>query len=284
MAKGPGRCIFCGRSGLSKEHVFPDWMREIFPRSSTDTHTHGSMDYGHLPIVGQNPLVSQRTRQGQAGTRKVRVVCRTCNGGWLSRMEKSTQPVLKDLLQGHSFSFTDEQREALARWITRTVMTAEFLDQHGATITQAERSAFFTSPNALPHWNIWIAPYLGLNWQAGGIFHHAVGFYPPPHPIRPGIRNMQYTVLAIGHFVAVAVSCAIPGIIFGLENEGRSDLIPISPTHRPNLAWPTAGWLTDRSLDAVLGNFARWMGVPLPAVGSLDRQPVALIPQPLAAG
>lgn len=242
-------------------------MREIFPRSPADTHTHGSVDYGRVAVVGRDPVVSRRTRQGQAGTRKVRAVRGTCNGGWLSRMEKSTKPLLEDLVHGRSFTFTDDQRAALACWVTKTVMTAEFLDPRGVTVPQAERSAFFAAPRAPPYWHIWIAPYSGLRWQAGGIFHHGVGFYPPPHPMRFGVNNMQYTVLAIGHFVAVGGSCAIPGIIFGLDDEKRSDLIPISPTHRPNLVWPTPGWLSDPKLDGVLGNFGRWMGMPLPPLG-----------------
>ena len=32
MAKPPGQCIFCERTGLTKEHVFPDWLNSLYPK------------------------------------------------------------------------------------------------------------------------------------------------------------------------------------------------------------------------------------------------------------
>ena len=30
--KPPGRCIFCGKVGLTKEHMWADWLRSYIPR------------------------------------------------------------------------------------------------------------------------------------------------------------------------------------------------------------------------------------------------------------
>jgi hypothetical protein len=135
----PGRCIFCGGFGLTKEHVLPDWLRSIFPRSPADTHTVGTVDWINLPTVGPIPLPGRSQRQGQAGSKKVKVVCKSCNTGWLSAMEEATKPILSALVQGTACALTITQQRALAIWITKTTMTAEFLVPKQITIKQAER-------------------------------------------------------------------------------------------------------------------------------------------------
>jgi len=38
-----GRCIFCDQPGLTKEHLWPDWLKRFLPRKATDHfHTTGS--------------------------------------------------------------------------------------------------------------------------------------------------------------------------------------------------------------------------------------------------
>jgi hypothetical protein len=122
--RAPGRCIFCGAFGLTKEHVLPDWLRSIFPRLPTDTHTVGTVDWVHLPTAGIMPLPSRRLRQGQAGSRKVKVVCKGCNTGWLSVMEESTKPILGSLVQGTAGVLTNTQQRALAAWIYECLLAS----------------------------------------------------------------------------------------------------------------------------------------------------------------
>jgi hypothetical protein len=125
--KPAGRCIFCHGFGLSKEHVLPDWLGEIFPQSSTDTHTVGEFDW--IKILGHGMPIQNTTRkQGQAGTRKVRVVCeKNCNNGWLSRLETAAKPVLTALVHGYSRTLPVADQKILATWIAKTTMTAEFV-------------------------------------------------------------------------------------------------------------------------------------------------------------
>ena len=100
------KCIFCnGASGtrLTKEHIFPDWLRRLFPRSPTDTHTHG-----HTSWKGLQPVTSLTKKQGQAGSRRVKVVCQKCNNEWLSGLEKRTKPLLLMLIHGMPFTSGSE--------------------------------------------------------------------------------------------------------------------------------------------------------------------------------
>ena len=130
--RGRGKCVFCdGASGasLSREHVLPNWLRRLFPRSPSDTHTHGVVSWaaGEGDILSP-PQVASTQRSGQAGTRKVRAVCKKCNNEWLSVMEQDTQPLLESLILGERRIIDLPEQPKLAAWVAKTVMTAEFIE------------------------------------------------------------------------------------------------------------------------------------------------------------
>jgi hypothetical protein len=35
-------CVFCGGAGLTKEHLFANWLTELFPRVEKDKRTFGA--------------------------------------------------------------------------------------------------------------------------------------------------------------------------------------------------------------------------------------------------
>ena len=35
MSKPAGKCVFCDKPGLTKGHVWPDWLNNILPRTAT---------------------------------------------------------------------------------------------------------------------------------------------------------------------------------------------------------------------------------------------------------
>src|SRR5262249_20846943 len=124
--KPPGKCIFCGRRGqLSKEHVFPDWLSQLFPKSPSDTHQHGTVTWKTAPDGKpfRTPVI--RRRQGQAGSKKVRTVCETCNNGWLSVLENTTKPLLSEIVRGRARLLDNSDQLILATWIAKTAMVAE---------------------------------------------------------------------------------------------------------------------------------------------------------------
>jgi len=175
VAKPPGRCIFCGAYGLTREHVLPDWLRAIFPRLSTDTHTFGSFDWEATPDITQTIAATRNRAQGQVGSKKVRVICKGCNNGWLSQMEQATKPLLEEMVLGAAMVMNASEQRQLAAWIAKTTMTAEFIYPKEVALTQAEREEFRHCGEPGPHWQIWIAFYTGTKQIAGGIFHHGLG-------------------------------------------------------------------------------------------------------------
>lgn len=91
-------CYFCGAvGGMSKEHVWPRWLRELSV-DLTDTTTTWSSGF-EITAPGEvieTPLI-QTTKQGSPITAKVREVCRVCNTGWMSRLEQDVRPIIRQV-------------------------------------------------------------------------------------------------------------------------------------------------------------------------------------------
>src|SRR4051812_45409085 len=92
--KEPGRCIFCDGVGMTKEHIWSDWLNTIF--SHLDSHTQirfrseRHTGDGKAKVAVVVPFID--THQGAMTQRKVRNVCGKCNGGWMSGAVNRAKP------------------------------------------------------------------------------------------------------------------------------------------------------------------------------------------------
>ena len=75
-------------SELTREHVLPDWLTEIGLDPEPSIHHAGPLN--RLP------------RQWSAKPFKttVKMVCASCNNGWLSQLESAVKPVIAPLIRG----------------------------------------------------------------------------------------------------------------------------------------------------------------------------------------
>src|SRR5690348_7049721 len=124
--KQPGKCIFCGRTGLSKEHVLSKWLRRLMISHAVGGHLVVPIGVGHgtsLPLV-QKPQL----KQGSIFSKQVRVVCRIhCNNGWMDKLERTAKLPLLPLVSGHNHNIDRISQTILARWFAKTTMTAEYI-------------------------------------------------------------------------------------------------------------------------------------------------------------
>lgn len=262
MARPQGRCIFCGGFGLSKEHVLPNWLRQKFPRLPTDTHTFGVLSHPD----GQAPTIHRKRGQGQLGSKKVRVVCKKCNNGWLAEMEDVTKPILDPLVSpGFRQTLSVKEQETLATWIAKTTMTAEYLIKDQPAIKQAERERFKLTKKPADYWQIWISSYIGTKWRKGGIFHHGLGLYIHPEPIRVGIRNTQYTVFGLGRILCVSVSSTAHGwLAMNLNDQLKLATRQVWPPVGHDILWPSDRSLNDDGVERLASAFGRALNLTLP--------------------
>lgn len=262
MAREPNRCIFCGSQyQITKEHVFPVWLRDIFRRGPTDTHTFGFHDEN--PITpGASTVARRRSGQGQVGSKKIRKVCRQCNNGWLSRLEDDARPILYDLVYGNSRQLSPLDQRILSDWIVKTTMTAEFLIHDQIAIKQEERVEYRFRRLPRPNWRLWCGPYSGRKFRACGVFHYGFGLYLPPLPMRQGIKNTQFTILGLGHFLAVSFSSEDERLTLELGDNWQRALYRLWPSSWRPLQWPLGRSIDDAALGRLVSGFAEGFGLP----------------------
>src|SRR4051812_3812996 len=95
MAKPPGKCVFCGEPGdMSKQHVWPKWLKPHNPATGTHHLAQTGVFHTFEPAAATSPPGSE-LRQGPAGSRKVRRICRPCNHGWIRQfVEEPAKPTV----------------------------------------------------------------------------------------------------------------------------------------------------------------------------------------------
>ena len=92
---------------MSREHVFPQWLSRIGSRVGNYTMRRGDK-------IITTPLIEVVTKR----------VCVECNTGWLSRIEAGAKAVLEPLLEVSTDTITETDRWIIARWFTKTMLTA----------------------------------------------------------------------------------------------------------------------------------------------------------------
>ena len=105
------KCVFCGGAPCTNEHVLPRWLRTAFPYSD-DAQT--------LHVRQSTNLES--SHGGSLFETKVKVVCASCNNGWMNGLEQGVQSFLPRMIQGRDVLLAKSKQLALATWSLKTMM------------------------------------------------------------------------------------------------------------------------------------------------------------------
>ena len=101
-------CIFCGGAPLTREHLWPDWLRrELEIKVGFDwriqQESEGSTTRDHAWTA---PPFNQQ----------VRAVCARCNSGWMSDIESAAKPILQALIRADGRQLHRRMQRTLATW------------------------------------------------------------------------------------------------------------------------------------------------------------------------
>lgn len=260
MAKPPRKCIFCGHTGVSKEHLFADWLADIFPRDAQSRRR--SVYTQWLDESGPHtPAEKRGLEEGHLGSKKLRVVCQGCNAGWLSRLEERAKPILIPLIAGNRFNLTTEAQALLSTWAAKTAMVAEHLRATENGTSQDERAALMSTDIPPANWFVWIAAYWGERWRDLSIGQIRVASNPTP--VSKPSRARYYghaTTFTVGHILFCVVNGSDPNFPrhFGrFEVEG---LIQLWPARARSILWPPQLVCGDADADAI-ANIFKWSNV-----------------------
>ena len=230
MSQPRGKCIFCGEPGLSKGHVWPDWLKNILPT----TATHHEVTTGYFatfePEVPGPPKTIEE-KHGPARSRKPRNTCKKCNSGWMSGIENAAIRFAPPLIKGEDFQLTEEAQRTLAAFFCLITMRLQFL---GAMrpIPAWDRLYLKEHLEPPPLWFVWIAEYIGEkpddHWSRFcGLQVVSPNDSTPADKIGTDYCNTQCTTLVIGKLCVHLFSSTVDPVL-GYEGIRLSQIWPRS--------------------------------------------------------
>jgi hypothetical protein len=254
-----GRCIFCNGVGLSKEHIWSDWLKDIIPLNDEHGEYWAALhrDRESSEIEWTVPPAS-RARQGCVLRRKVRIVCeRNCNNGWMSRVVERAKPHAEQMIRGQSCQLDRQEQIDLAAWIGITTVVQEFANRRGARrIPPEDRHELMTSEAPPLSWSIWLAQYDGDAWAPMHHYHIPIAYsmgslrgeQKPEDPPRHGLQLTTFTLSAL--LVHVFTSTDKEMTKKYRSYIGQSAKLPqLWPITATPLTWPPPSPFRDEEVD-----------------------------------
>ena len=244
-------CIFCGSDDLSREHVWADWLKTYIKK---DALNHRRMDATLHPTISE---YERRKVSGDLRSHSLKVVCRSCNSGWMSRLQNQAKPYLLPLLKGEPVSIEVGGQEIISAWITMFVMVAEYFNPDKVSTSQEQRQRFFDDPKCPVNWKIWIGDFDRKNWPAL-LVHFALPISSPEHVLkttdnglpRPNTQTMTFVVGRL--YVHVCASVTDLFVNWTIADSGLLALI--CPAQQRVVPWPMKT-LSDRDADSIAAAF-----------------------------
>lgn len=176
MSRPPKRCIYCGATGVTKEHLWGSWSRKLaratFPATE---HIVTRFVAGEISpaLVAPGPL----TRAGSPRSLTLKVVCRACNNGWMKENVDAAIPLLKRLHDGIWWNLLDEERTVLAVWAIQLTCTWEWADRDTIAVPQKERNHLRMYHTPSPYWAVFAGRFSSLT-NNDYVFHRRLDLSP----------------------------------------------------------------------------------------------------------
>jgi hypothetical protein len=210
-------CIFDAGLPLSREHIYPRWMRDHFPPNDRTEHL---VSMTLFNSDSPTRRASRTVLQGDHRGRRIRCVCEACNNGWMSRLQSRAKPVLEPLVLGEYAQIESPAKIVLAAWATMFAAVWEYTHPPTIAITQNQRRALMNDMLPGELFGVWIAPFAGEPLKT----NHRGAYVIPPGgdepPDNPGC-NVQFTLLSPGA-VCFLVFSATEQATYDLCNPGVS--------------------------------------------------------------
>lgn len=202
--KIPGVCIFCNQAGVTKQHMFPDWLSSVLPREE-DYHSQATYN---ISMAKNSAIINPnfQKKRGHVGTRKIRKVCKKCNSGWMSILEMKAKPFLTKMILNEDINLDKNIKEIISIWIIMTSIVAEYTDLPHQAIPFGDRISLMSSQKDYPNWQIWIGRYKGNLWKQR-YRHHGMKYGKLPQYEESSLT--QVSTFALGSLFIYAASSTI---------------------------------------------------------------------------
>jgi hypothetical protein len=137
----------------------PNWLRRVLPRETTEQIYHGARyDYDE-GIRVEKPF--RKITDGHLGARTLFMVCRTCNTGWMKKLQDQSIPILKPLIRGEWSDFTREHQIIISNWMAMTA-TVVAMSYPTKGVSDEDRRYIAAQRRPPRNWGIWIGRCTGF--------------------------------------------------------------------------------------------------------------------------
>ena len=186
-------CVFCGGTPLTREHHPPQWINRYFdpPHSAAwIVACRGESEENW----GTSRTLSPNTP---------RVVCESCNTGWMSRIEGVTEPILGPMTQGVGTCLDERAQIAVATWLVKSALVvARQGDPAHATMYREAFDQFYRDARPTDSYEIYVGATNDLNLSLLTFRPAAVNNQSAQTSIGP----LAFAhIIAIGHFLGAVV-------------------------------------------------------------------------------
>lgn len=219
-------CIFCGKKGgITKEHLWPTWLSNHIQKGENDRNIAFI-----LAGEGKQPfeLTKELERQGNVITKGFRVVCNSCNNGWMSKRESLVKPILLKFLSEEDWCLSQAEVECLAQWVATKVIVGEHAEPQMALTPAKDREILFKESRIPDYFRI----YAGIHSSRSdtGYFRHSATLStstsgPEPPLSNETHRNIQTTAFLFGRLIVFVISVRIvdltPEDLFQVKHMAR---------------------------------------------------------------
>lgn len=230
-----GTCIFCDGTGLSKEHIWSDWLDQVLPKAA---YRYEAYYAGGRDVDGDVKSIAPRRRQGSVQTKKFRGVCERCNNEWMSKIVDDAKPYATKLIKGEPIVLTMKAQSALASWLSLSAMMANRLAKLRHKFPASDLAHMFEHHTAPAHWRIDIGLYAEPDQVEFNNSHFAFILADTKTNEIASEFVVHAIATTLGHLYVI-VYCAEP------VDHRLARIVPAN-IHRPHLVpiWPSIGHIS----------------------------------------
>lgn len=220
-------CAFCDHTGkLSAEHIASDWMRDLSPRRKT-------------AWFSSDNVKEKRRFETDSMDWTAKVVCESCNNGWMSEIEgQHAKPSLTPLITGQMGIPIDRScAHSISLFVFKTavIMDHQQRRDEGPFFSKRIRHAFRLHRAIPGNVNMWFCGYKGHRGNAQFKTAYMKGQSSPSNH-----WLMYVCTCAFGHFVIQLLAVKQIGNASFRPSGGFEGLsVPFWPEVPRDYVWPS---------------------------------------------
>lgn len=217
-------CAFCPETAnLSLEHLWSDWMNDLFPGKKRFTRKN---EKGEIISQFISPDLNW----------KARVVCKKCNNTWMSQIEQQhAKPAMTDLITGKvEIEISNSRARSLALFAFKTAVVFDHVARtRPPFFERSDRHRFATSLVIPNNVGMWMAGFLPVGKGEVHTCYHK-------GELSNRRLEMYVCTYAVGHLTLQIVAAKSGNWTIAPTPGFEYSAIPFWPSLPKGIVWPVA--------------------------------------------